>query len=111
MVDPSIVELGAGGLVAYIIIREVLGFLSRRKNDDNASSSTGRMQLMQKQVQDLHEWHNVNDDDGVKRWYVKHSLENTIQNIADAINTQNQILHQLTVTNDMLLKVIEKMRE
>lgn len=107
MVDPSVLELGAGGLLAFMIIREVLNFVAKWKTGQGAGST----QLMIKQVQDLYDWHNINDDDGVKRWYVKQSLEDSVRSVADAITAQNKILLQLTATNDALLKVIEKITD
>lgn len=38
-----------------------------------------------KYLAQLHEWHNVKDDDGVYSWYVRKSLEKLIQGIAISV--------------------------
>lgn len=48
-----------------------------------------------RQVNDLWVWHNKEDDDGVKVWYVRRSLENAIEKLAEAIDTQSNVLVEI----------------
>ena len=37
-------------------------------------------------VEELHEWHNHSDADGVKVWWVRRSLEQVIKELTQAVN-------------------------
>lgn len=50
---------------------------------------------LEAQQRDLWIWHNEKDDDGVPRWYVRKSLE-------ESIKRQNKILSELTKAVDKL---------
>lgn len=75
--DQMILQIGVGGALALLVIREVLTFLKERgpqPGDD-----------MYQMVKDLHEWHAVADQDGVKVWYVRRSLEEAVEKLATTI--------------------------
>lgn len=72
-----ILQIGVGGALALLVIREVLTFLKERgpqPRDD-----------MYQMVKDLHDWHAVSDQDGVKVWYVRRSLEEAVEKLATTI--------------------------
>jgi archaellum component FlaC len=46
---------------------------------------------MLRQTTELHEWHKVADEDGVKVWYVRRSLEKAVDRLADAVETANTL--------------------
>ena len=50
---------------------------------------------MGNQTRDLWVWHNKEDADGVKVWYVRQSLEDAIQRLADNIATQTKMLDKM----------------
>ena len=54
-----------------------------------------------KQVDELHEWHSVKDEDGVPVWYIRKSLERVIE----------QLGHAITRQTDVLSKMIEELRD
>ena len=43
-----------------------------------------------RQVNDLWVWHNKEDDDGVKVWYVRRSLENAIEKLCSISEDRNR---------------------
>jgi hypothetical protein len=47
------------------------------------------------QTKDLYDWHNVNDADGRKIWYVKASLETSIKQSTDATRDNTDTLKEL----------------
>ena len=78
--EQQLLQLGAGGLFALLVLREVFGFLKERvRYTHNAA-----LEQMAKEVHEMHEWHAVTDEDGVKVWYIRRSLENTLDNFAGA---------------------------
>lgn len=91
MSQQILLQLGTGGLLALLIIREVLGFLKAR-------SCKPPEELIRKiaiQVRDLHDWHNKTDEDGVKVWYVRRSLEDAIVKLSSNIEVQSELLREL----------------
>lgn len=53
---------------------------------------------------DLWEWHSKEDDDGVKVWYMRKSLEKTLENLANTIRAQNEI-------SDRILKLMREIKD
>ena len=49
-----------------------------------------------KKVEELYNWHNITDSDGVRIWYIRRSLSEAIQKLTDTISLQTQILNSLT---------------
>lgn len=93
-------QLGIGGIFAILVLREVFLFLGRRRG-------TGTDDAMRKQVADLHDWHAREDVDGVKIWYVRKSLDESIEKLATAIDQ----LVKIHSTEMMVLGAIERRLE
>lgn len=53
-------------------------------------------------TKDLHVWHSKEDDDGVKVWYVRKSLENAVTKLADNIEAQTTLLTRLVDSMERL---------
>lgn len=55
------------------------------------------------QTKELHEWHNKSDEDGVKIWYIRKSLENVLRENAQAtaVLARNSEL-QTTLLKEMI---------
>lgn len=47
------------------------------------------------QLKDLHDWHNVSDEEGVKIWYVRRSLEKAISDLSNNLAAQTEVLKAL----------------
>jgi len=97
--DPAIWYLGG----AFIIDRIFNGLKARGIN----------LQVLNKQIQDLHEWHKKTDDDGVKVWYIRKSLQDSIAKLADSISVLNMAMHDIHNTSkqqtQILTKLLDKM--
>lgn len=74
--------------MALLVLREVFAFLRSRSPDRNGN-------LLARQVADLWEWHNRSDEEGVKVWYVRKSLERSIHRLASNVEQQTQVLHDI----------------
>ena len=103
-------QIGVGGVFAVFILREVFNLLEKRKNGNTVPVSKAPIDDafkktvydMAKQVDDLWEWHKVTDEDGVKVWYVRASLERAIQEqsaalreLREAVSKQTQALERM----------------
>lgn len=83
----SFTDLGVGGIIVILVLKEVFTFLKFKKNG------------WQEQISDLHKWHNQRDRDGVPVWYVRHSLEDSINRLSKNIAIQNDLLKELVNAN------------
>jgi len=84
-------QLSIGGILAILVLREVFGFLTR----DSTSANRACLKQMAKQLHDLHQWHDVTDSEGVKIWYVRRSLEQSVEKLAGAIDTLAGVMRDL----------------
>lgn len=113
MMDGKLLELGVGFIAALMVIREVLGFLERKKNgsgghnfimNEHVNDVRGTVSAIKDKVDDLHEWHNKTDADGIPLWYVRRSLEESIRELGEKIYLQIEIQTEI-------LRHMEKMEE
>lgn len=97
MIDARILELGVGLIAAIMVIREVLNFIERKKNgsghdgalmNEHVNDVRGAVSVIKDKVDDLHEWHNKTDADGIPLWYVRRSLEESIKDLGEKIYLQ-----------------------
>ncbi|MBY0355200.1 MAG: hypothetical protein K2Q12_05665 [Rickettsiales bacterium] len=91
--DDQFLQVGAGGLFALLVLREVFGFLKEKVR----AQSNLVIDNMAKQIQELHEWHAVTDEDGVKIWYLRRSLENAIEKLTSNLDIQTQLLREMVL--------------
>lgn len=97
----DLTQLGTAAAVVIIILREVFNFLKDKQDKKNTYPAL----LHQKHdkvcedildmTKDLHDWHNVNDKDGTKIWYVKSSLEDAMKELAKNIAAQTRVFERL----------------
>ena len=85
-------QLVGGGLLAYIIIREVLDFIAKRKESSGTTDLDTRVSEIHANVVWLREIHDVKDADGVPVWYVRQSLEHAIEKLSESITKQTELL-------------------
>ena len=119
------------GLMVIVIgagVKELFGWMSKK----NIQSSETRFENMTKsldtinakltkveekmdnlieQSDEMHEWHNKSDQDGVKIWYVRQSLENALRDnakaveaIAKNIELQTRLLEEMITNQRMISK-------
>ncbi|MDX2073019.1 MAG: hypothetical protein SFX19_01485 [Alphaproteobacteria bacterium] len=92
--DEQLLQVGAGGMFALFVLREVFSFLKERLRTQNNT----QLDIMAKQLQELHDWHAVTDEDGVKIWYLRRSLENAIEKLTNNLDIQTQLLRELVLS-------------
>lgn len=90
------IEVGVAGTLVLLILRSVFDFLKERKTTQpyHVLEKIKSMEKIQagvaKQIRDLYDWHAVTDEDGVKVWYVRRSLEQAIRELSANIAEQTK---------------------
>lgn len=111
--EGKILELGVGLIAAIMVIREVLNFLDKKRGGEgehdpligeHVSDVKGSVTAIKDKVDDLYEWHNKTDADGVPLWYVRRSLEESIKALGEKIYLQVEVQTEI-------LRHMEKMEE
>lgn len=92
--EDQLLQVGAGGMFALFVLREVFSFLKERMRTQNNS----QLDLIAREVHELHEWHAVTDEDGVKIWYLRRSLENAIEKLTHNLDMQTQLLREMVLS-------------
>lgn len=96
-------QIGVGGTIAYLILKEVFNFLkpvlARRKGssiEGNGQVTDSRtLAKIRTQVGDMHRLHAQVDTDGTPLIYVPRSLGTAIDNLAKATSEQTTVLSKL----------------
>jgi len=93
---------GVLGVVCILLYQEVM----RRRGSGGGETKEDLSKLKtvaynnERMIKDLHEWHSKEDEDGVKIWYVRPSLAKSIDQLAEAIQSQNRIFERLIMKLD-----------
>jgi len=122
MGSETLIQLGVGGIVALLVLKSVFDFLKTtkfgrngrptveellRKVVDTNSALAEQMRVVTQEVHDMWMWHSQTDDEGVKVWYVRKSLENAINTLADNVDREIGLLERL----DRRLERVEERME
>lgn len=62
-------QLGVGGVLAIVIIRDILKFLQDKKTANEVNETTKKLDSIMLMMKDLYKWHSKEDGDGIKLWY------------------------------------------
>lgn len=72
------------------------------------SSDSANSAVVADQVNDLHEWHSLTDEDGVKIWYVPRSYERAMRELTNAIRAETAMLDKMS---DNFVRLAEEVEE
>ncbi len=86
--EPQWIEVGVGAIIAIMLLREVFGYLLKKK-------STEGMTNMEAQIDDLHKWHDISDENGVKKWYVPRSMERSMDKLIEAVDRNTKVQEEV----------------
>lgn len=87
-------DLGVGGILIVLVLREVFGFVSRRHNG-RRDSRDHEWRKVYDWTRELHEMHSVKDSDGIPIWYVRKSLTDSLDRIARKIDEQTTVMRTM----------------
>jgi hypothetical protein len=94
--DPStLTEVLGGAIVVVIILQMVFAFLSKRASSEREEGLKSVLADIDRRVDELHRWHDRDDEEGVKIWYVRKSLEDAVTRLADVIDQQGGLFREL----------------
>jgi hypothetical protein len=101
-------------LVFGAVIREFLAWIKQRNLqnsevrlkalEEGVKGLDTRVKNTQDLIEDLHEWHDKSDQDGVKIWYIRRSLE-------DALNKNAAAVEALAKNAEMQTTLLQSMIE
>ena len=118
MENPSLIELGAGVTATYFLLKLVFGFLKpiiMRKTETVQAPEVATLQELKdsinvlrselhitkentfkelKLAEKLFEMHDRKDVDGVYVWYVRASLADSVQRLAEAVDQMVKLLKE-----------------
>jgi len=77
----------------------------------HTNSSSSETEKVLDYVEDLHKWHDKEDDDGVKIWYVRRSLEQSIKKLPITLEKQRELMSTLVKLFDQIQADLESMKE
>ena len=101
----SATAVGIFALFALMVFREVTGVLKARRPD------TVDLRALSRKVDELHSWHDKEDADGVKIWYYRRSLEDSINRLCDVIEKQSQLFDKLYNRVEQSTRTIEEVKK
>lgn len=100
--------LAAAAIVFAIwIVRELTAIRKRDKIDkmcDSLVEINTKLDKQGRQIKDLYEWHDVKDNEGVRLWYVRRSLEEAIKELSDNIARQTEVFSGLVTEIRLMTK-------
>lgn len=92
------------GIFIVLILREIGSFVKSDRSSffsgmspnkqilDKLSSIETKISAIETLTSELHKWHDKEDADGVKVWYVRQSLETAILKLTDTIASQTDLI-------------------
>ena len=73
--------------------------------------STKKLDFLHDQSMQMYDWHNKSDADGIKIWYVRRSLEDAIQKLADNVSVQTEVLRDILTQQKETQKDMERLEK
>lgn len=106
-------QVGVGGIFLILVLKMVLEFVEKYRAKHDPESAVGRttgehqilekklmvimgkLDQVEKQIDDLWVWHNKEDGDGRKIWYFSSSLTAALEKLAASLDKQTQVLTEV----------------
>jgi hypothetical protein len=77
--------------LVVVILDRIFTFVKHQRGND----SDALISLMARQTSELHTWHAREDEEGVKIWYVRRSLEKAVLELSTNTVAQTELLREL----------------
>lgn len=91
--EDSLTQLGVGAVFSLLVLRTVFDFLRSRRTVPDQDRLAERIEKIERLTQELHDWHAIEDVDGVKRWHCRSGgLEKTQEQIGRALEVQCEVM-------------------
>jgi len=97
------------------LLRLIFGFIKGKNGGDKTprldTLENKYLVPMHQQVSELHQWHSVVDEDGVRIWYVRRSLEKAITALANNIDNQTRVMENMLRITARTLEKVEEVQD
>ena len=90
------------GVIAFLVIRDLRAW-------NLESEEREKRETLYMRMGELHEWHDVRDEDGVHVWYIRRSLEKSMSNVAVCLEASRVTQSQQTALLTGAVKTLERM--
>ena len=103
-------QFGFGVAIAFLVIKELFIVVKKLLDTRNPSVMVSKQEtkLALKQIEQLWNWHNKTDQDGVPVWYVRKSLEDVIFKLSENLENQNRLIES---NSRILESLVDKVRD
>ncbi len=111
----ELTPVGVLAALVYLIVREILQYAGSKDRVsvsdvyDEVEQLLNAVDKIAEQVDDLHAWHSKEDDDGVKVWYVRRSLETSLAQLSNNIGAQTAVLERLLLETQTTRQTMERL--
>jgi methyl-accepting chemotaxis protein len=117
------INLGPWALLAVLLINKIIEAINKRKEDndvmkmlsENKNFYSDKIKDLNEVVNEtydkinsLYEWHNKDDSEGVKIWYVKRSFKDSIDSLIETVKKQSEIIVHLNEIIERMSTIIKE---
>ena len=116
MIPEPITQIALIVAIIAVILDKTLPWIAKKKNggwstEDRLKYLSEKVAIITPQIRDLHHWHNKEDADGVKVWYIRQSLEQAIAKLGDTLERQTIVMEALARNQEMMLNKMQQDQE
>ncbi len=101
-------------LLAFLIMLREFGFIGKNKSPKNDCTIDTNMikegRATMQQIKELHKWHDKEDGDGRKLWYIPHTLEKSMDRLSENISKQTTVLVKLCEMDETILSEVKDIK-
>lgn len=106
--DVTTATIVAALVAAVVALSKALDFVVMRAKEKKSNGESKGTREMRDQVRDLHEMHNVRDENGVYVWYLDANAKRALSTIAENTTETRMLLKSLAESNKRIERAIEK---
>ena len=81
------------------------------RNEQGKKTDNKLHDVIANQLNDLHQWHNVKDEEGMPVWYVRRSLGDAIQSLSENIKIVADVLRVISTAQNEIQRDIHDIKK
>jgi len=103
MILENAMQVALGGILAILILDRVFAFLNKRRNNNKVRKPEiclpfeilEDIKATKRLTHDLWEWHNVTDENEVRKWYMPRSISTDLEVLKEKCDKIDHTLEKL----------------